>query len=75
MTAQVTPAQLRLAARAAQVIKEHGSLRDDELLAILGCEPAELNAAIPIVIRWRKADRCGDFLVAVPPAGGARRPA
>jgi hypothetical protein len=67
-----TPARLRLAARAAQVIKENGSLRDGELLAILGCEPAELNAAIPIVIHWRKADRCGDFLVAVPPRGEGR---
>lgn len=72
MTAQVTPALLRLAARAAQVIKENGSLRDGELLAILGCEPSELNAAIPIVIRWQKADRCGDFLVAVPPRGEGR---
>jgi hypothetical protein len=67
VNAQVTPARLRLAGRVAQVIKEYGSLRDGELLAILGCEPAELNAAIPIVIHWRKADRCGDFLVAVPP--------
>lgn len=75
MTAQVTPARLRLAARAAQVIKEYGSLRDVELLAILGREPAELNAAIPIVIRWRKADRCGDFLVAVSRPGETRRSA
>ena len=75
MTAQMTPARLRLAARAAQVIKENGSLRDAELLAILGCEPAELNAAIPIAIRWRRVDRCGDYLVAVPPQHEGRRAA
>jgi hypothetical protein len=62
----VTPARLRLAGRAAQVIKENGVLRDAELLAILACEPEELRTVIPIVIRWRKADRCGDYLVAVP---------
>jgi hypothetical protein len=62
----VTPARLRLAGRAAQVIKENGALRDAELLAILACEPDELRAVIPIVIRWRKAYRCGDYLVAVP---------
>jgi len=52
----VRPSHLRLAGRAAQVIKDSGALRD-----------AELRAAIPIVIRWRKADRGGDYLVAVPP--------
>jgi hypothetical protein len=56
-----------LAGRAAQVIKQNGALRDAELLAILACEPDELRAAIPIMIRWRKADRCGDYLVAFPP--------
>ncbi len=66
MSPGATPAHLRLAGRAAQVIKENGALRDAELLAILACDPAELRAAIPIVIRWRKADRCGDYLVAVP---------
>jgi hypothetical protein len=75
VNAQMTPARLRLAARAAQVIKENGSLRDAELLAILGCEPAELNAAIPIVSHWRKADRCGDYLVAVPPRHEGRQAA
>jgi hypothetical protein len=66
MSPAVTPERLRLAGRAAQVIKKHGALRDADLLTILACEPAELRAAIPIVIRWRKADRCGDYLVAVP---------
>ena len=75
MSPAVTPARLRLATRAAQVIKENGSLCDGELLAILGCEPSELNEAIPIVIRWRKADRCGDFLVAVSRPGETRRSA
>ena len=75
MSPGVTPAHLRLAGRAAQVIKENGALRDAELLAILACEPAELRAAIPIVIRWRKADRCGDYLVAVPRRRQGRRSA
>jgi hypothetical protein len=61
-----TPVHLRLAGRAARVIKDNGALRDAELLAILACEPAELRAAIPIMVRWRKADRCGNYLVAIP---------
>jgi hypothetical protein len=60
-------AVLRLAGRLAQVISENGALRDGELLAILGCELTVLNAAIPIAVHWRKVDRCGDYLVAVPP--------
>lgn len=81
MSPAVTPARLRLAARAAQVIhaaqviQENGALRDAELLAVLGCDPADLRAAIPIVIHWRKADRCGDFLVAVSRPGETRRSA
>lgn len=75
MSAQPTLAQLRLAGRAAQVIRKHGSLRDAELAAILACDLSELNAAIPIVIRWRKADRCGEFLVAVSRQGKGRRSA
>ena len=68
----VAPERLRLAARAAQLIKRRAPLRDDELLTLLACEPDELQAAIGIVIRWRKADRCGDFLVAVPPLAAGR---
>jgi hypothetical protein len=75
MTAAVTPERLRLAGRAARVIKENGPLRETELLAVLACEPEELRAAIGIVIRWRKADRCGDYLVAVPRQGDGRRSA
>jgi hypothetical protein len=75
MSPAVTPALLRLAGRAAQIIKENGALRDAELLAILACEPAELSAAIPIVIRWRKADRCGEYLVPVPRRRERRRSA
>jgi 5-methylcytosine-specific restriction endonuclease McrA len=75
VTTQVTPALLRLATRAAQVIKENGSLRNGELLAILGCDPADLNAAIPVVVHWRKADRCGDYLVAIARPGETRRSA
>ena len=67
MSARPAPGCLWLAGRAVQVIKEHGALRDAKLLAILACQPEELKAAIPIMIRWRKADRCGDYLVAVPP--------
>ena len=37
MSPGVSPAHLRLAGRAAQVIKENGALRDAELLAILAC--------------------------------------
>lgn len=65
MSARPTPGCLWLAGRAVLAIKEHGGLRDAELLAILACRPEELKAAIPIMIRWRKVDQCGDFLVAV----------
>ena len=75
MTPGVNPAHLRLAARAAQVIRENGALHDAELLAILACDPVELRAAIPIVTGWRKADRCGDYLVSVPPRSKGRRAA
>jgi hypothetical protein len=73
VSAPVTPERLRLAGRGARVIKENGPLRDTDLLALLGCDPDELRAAIGIMIRWRKVDRCGDFLVAAPSREG--RPA
>ena len=66
MSPRPAPGCLWLAGRAVQVIKENGALRDAELLAILACQPEELRATIPIMIRWRKVDRCGDYLVAVP---------
>jgi hypothetical protein len=72
MSARPAPAHLRLAGRAAQAIRKHGAIRDAELLAILGCDPADVRAAIPLVIRWRKADRCGNYLVAVSPREGRR---
>jgi hypothetical protein len=72
MSAPVTPERLRLAGRAARAIRENGPLRDTDLVALLGCEPDELRAAIGIAIRWRKADRCGDYLV--PPASSEGRP-
>lgn len=65
MSARPAPGCLWLAGRAVLVIKENGAHRDAELLAILACQPEELKAAIPIMIRWRKVDRCGDYLVAV----------
>ena len=66
MSPAVSPEHLRLAERAARVIQENRALRDAELLALLACEPDELRAVIPIVIRWRKDDQCGDYLVADP---------
>jgi hypothetical protein len=75
MSPAATPERLRLAKRAARVIKEHGAIRDAELLTLLACEPDELRAVIPIVIHWRKANRCADFLVAVPQQGDGRRSA
>ena len=74
MSPAVTPERLRLAGRAVRVLQQHGALRDGDLLALLACEPEELRAAIPVMIRWRKADRCGDFLVPVLRQGEGRRP-
>jgi hypothetical protein len=70
-----SPTLLRLAGRAAQVIREHGALRDAELLAILACEPDELRVIIPILYRQRKVDRIGDYLVATPRPGEGGRAA
>ena len=75
MSPAVTPARLRLAGRAAQVVRDNGALRDADLLAILACEPDELRAVILIVYRWRKVDRCGEYLVVVPRQGEGRRSA
>jgi hypothetical protein len=66
MSLVATLERLRLAGRAARAIKKNGALRDAELLGVLACEPEELRAVIGIVIHWRKVDRCGDYLVAVP---------
>jgi len=70
-----TPERLRLVGRAARAIREDGPLRDAELMTLLACEPEELRAVIPIVIHWRKADRCGDYLVPVARQGEGRRSA
>jgi len=75
VSARPAPGCLWLAGRAVQVVKENGALRDAELLAILACQPEELRAAIPIMIRWRKVDRCGEYLVAVPRQREGRRSA
>jgi hypothetical protein len=75
VSARPAPGCLWLAGRAVQVIKERGALRDSDLLAILACQPEELRAAIPIMIRWRKVDRCGEYLVAVPRRREGRRSA
>jgi hypothetical protein len=75
MSAPVIPERLRLAKRAARAVQEKGQLRDTDLIAILGCAPDELRAVVGIMLRWRKVDRCGDYLVAVPSADEGRRSA
>ena len=75
MNRAVTPGRLHLAGRAVRVLQQHGALRDSDLLAVLACEPEELGAAIPVMIRWRKVDRCGDFLVPVARQSEGRRSA
>ena len=75
MSPAVTSGRLWLAGRAVLALQENGALRDAELREILACNPEDLRAAIPVMIRWRKADRCGDFLVAVSRPGETRRSA
>jgi hypothetical protein len=75
MSPAATPERLRLAGRVARVIRENGALRDSDLLALLGCEPDEPRAAIPIAIRWRKVDRIGHWLVPPPRQGEGRQSA
>jgi hypothetical protein len=75
VSARPASGRLWLAGRTVQAVKEKGPLRDTELLAILGCDPAELRTAIGIAFRWRQVDRCGDYLVPVPRRREGRRSA
>lgn len=72
MTGRPTPACLHLAKQATRGVRENGPVRDDELAAILGCSVDELRAAIGIAMQWRRVDRCGDWLVALPSREGRR---
>jgi hypothetical protein len=75
VSAAVTSGRLWLAGRAVLALQENGALRDAELREILDCTPEDLQAAIPVMVRWRKADRCAGYLVAVPPRRKGRRSA
>ena len=62
--------------RAKEVVRatrERGVIHEDDLAAILGCDRAELRAAIGIAYQWRHIDRCGSWLVTAPSREG--RPA
>lgn len=63
----MSPEHLHRAKQVVRGVREHGPVREEELAALLGCDVAEVRAAIGIAIRWRRVDRCGDHLVAVPP--------
>ena len=75
MSPAVTSGRLWLAGRAVLALQENGALRDTELREILACNAEDLRAAIPVMIRWRKVDRCGAFLVPLPPRRKGRRAA
>ncbi len=75
MSPAVTSGRLWLAGRAVLALQENGSLRDADLREILACNPEDLRAAIPVMIRWRKADRIGPYLVPLPPRRKGRRAA
>jgi hypothetical protein len=66
----VGPGDLHRAKQVVRGVREHGPVRDDELAAILGCDLAEMWAAVAIAIRWRRVDRCGTWLVIVPSREG-----
>ena len=72
MSAPVTPERLHLAKQVVRGVREHSPVRDHQLAAIVGCDLTELRSAIGIAIRWRRVDRCGDWLVAVPSREGRR---
>lgn len=59
----------------ARVTEERGSVRDEQLLATLGCGWDELRSAIGIAFRWRRIDRCDNYLVPVPSRREGRRAA
>ena len=75
MSAPAASGRLWLAGRTVHAVKEKGALRDSDLLIILGCDPAELRAAIGIAFQWRQVDRCGQYLVPIPRRRKGRRPA
>lgn len=64
------PAGPHLAKRLVRVVEERGPVHEDDLSAILRCDWGELRAAIAIAFHWRRVDRCGDSLVAVPSREG-----
>jgi hypothetical protein len=55
-----------------RVIKERGVVHADDLADIVGCDRAELRAAIGIALHWRRVDRCASWLVAIPSREGRR---
>jgi len=62
----VTPAQWRLASRLEETLRLEGALTDASLCAMLGADLRDLRAAAGMLYRTRRADRCGEYLVAVP---------
>ena len=63
MSARPGPADLHRAKELVRVVRERGTLRDDEAADILGCSMEELRAAIGIAMRWRRLDQCSSWLV------------
>ena len=66
-------ADLLRAKEVVRVAKERGVIHEDDLVAVLQCDRAELRAAIGIAYHWRQIDRCGEYLVV--PARREGRPA
>jgi hypothetical protein len=55
--------------RAKEVVRvtgERGVIHEDDLVGILDCTRTEMRVAIGIAYHWRRIDRCGLWLVAVP---------
>ena len=75
MSPGVSPEHLHRAMQVVRSVRELGPVREEELAALLGCDVAEVRAAIGIAMHWHRIDRCAGYLVAVPSRAGGRRAA
>ncbi len=64
-----------LAARVLAILARDGGRTDDDLARLTGVSPAELSPVIGMLYRQRRADRCGPYVVSIPPPSHRTEPA
>lgn len=60
----------RLADRVASLLGAELALTEDQLAERTGASRSDIRAVVAILINQRRIDRCGAYLVPVPPAEG-----